>query len=363
MESSNMQQIKKKKPDNRLKVMMKVAENPYSTGVNFHIYKRKRIPSVIEMGAVTDQGWADFRQDLQTEINWNAGNELIISHKMGLPEARCMNIIHLDIGTTVYRNFDGWIVLVYDHDSDNSLLNKLKLSIQHACSNNSVHKIGFLQNTGMRQFISFSKYKPYDHDLIPYMGEQAVQFRDRMLHHLNEENGNGLYLLHGHPGTGKTSFIKSVLSLTKRKAIYMSAAMADKLTSPEMIGLLMDYPDSVLVMEDAETTLMKRAADNSSAVSNLLNMSDGFPADFLNLCIICTFNTELDNIDPALLRKGRLKGMFEFKPLQPSQVKELAEFLYIEVDAKKPMSLAEVCNGGVGRNYFEGKEIGFVNSV
>lgn len=339
-----MPKNKKTEPDVRLIEMIKIAENPYSAGVNYHIYKRHRIPNVNEIGAVTDQGWADFRRELQSEFNWNANDELFISQKMGLPEARCMNIIHLDMGATIYRNFEGWIVLVFDHDSDSSLLKQLKLRIQHACSNNSVHKIGFLQNTGMRQFISFSKYKPYEHDLIPYMGEQAVQFRDRMLHHLNEDNGNGLFLLHGHPGTGKTSFIKSVLSLTKRKAIYMSAAMADKLTSPEMIGLLMDYPDSILVMEDAETTLMKRAADNSSAVSNLLNMSDGFPADFLNLCIICTFNTELDNIDPALLRKGRLKGMFEFKSLKEEQARKIADVLGVSRDIDQPVTIAELCN-------------------
>jgi len=135
--------------------------------------------------------------------------------------------------------------------------------------------------------------------------------------------------------------------------------MTEKLTSPDMIGLLTGYPDSILVIEDAETTLMKRAGDNSSAVSNLLNMSDGFPADFLNLCIICTFNTELENIDPALLRKGRLRGIQEFKLLQPEQVRELSSHINTEIVANKPMSLAEVCNWNCVTNQYFKKEIGF----
>lgn len=67
---------------------------------------------------------------------------------------------------------------------------------------------------------------------------------------------------------------------------------------------------------------MKRDEENSNAVSTLLNLADEFTADFLELAIICTFNTRISEIDPALLRKGRLRGMQEFKKLDKSQVKK-----------------------------------------
>jgi len=355
----------KHKPAIDIKDLMRIVETFYSTGVNFHIYKRKRIPSMIEMGAVTDEGWESFKQELQSDFNWNADDELNITQKLGLPEARCMNYIHLDNGTTVYRNADGWIVLVYDHDCDSELLKEMKFRIKNICNKSSIHEIGFLQITGAHLHVRFCQFKPYENDLVPFMGEPVVEFRNQMLKHLNEENGNGLYLLHGNPGTGKTSFIKSVLSRTRRKAIYLSASMTEKLTSPDMIGLLTGYPDSILVIEDAETTLMKRAGDNSSAVSNLLNMSDGFPADFLNLCIICTFNTELDNIDPALLRKGRLKGMFEFKPLREEQARKIAGVLGVSGNINYPVTIAELCNSQSVSAKYQTRNVGFqtINSI
>jgi len=355
----------KHKPAIDIKDLMRIVETFYSTGVNFHIYKRKRIPSMIEMGSVTDEGWEVFRQELQADFHWNADDELNITQKLGLPEARSMNYIHLHGGATVYRNADGWIVLVYDHDCDSELLKELKYRIKTICNKSTMHEIGFLQITGAHLHVRFCQYKPYENDLVPFMGEPVVEFRNQMLKHLNEENGNGLYLLHGNPGTGKTSFIKSVLSRTRRKAIYLSASMTEKLTSPDMIGLLTGYPDSILVIEDAETTLMKRAGDNSSAVSNLLNMSDGFPADFLNLCIICTFNTELDNIDPALLRKGRLKGMFEFKPLREEQARKIAGVLGVSGNINYPVTIAELCNSQSVSAKYQTRNVGFqtINSI
>ncbi|MEX2410176.1 MAG: AAA family ATPase, partial [Candidatus Paceibacterota bacterium] len=137
---------------------------------------------------------------------------------------------------------------------------------------------------------------------------------------------------------------------------------ADQLASPDLIGVLMDHPGSVLIIEDAETVLMKRQADNSNAVSNLLNLTDGFPADFLKLNIICTFNTKLDDIDPALLREGRLKGIHEFTKLNINQVQSLAHHLEKEIEITQSMTLAEVCNAGSLQRKLAVNGIGFSNN-
>ena len=121
----------------------------------------------------------------------------------------------------------------------------------------------------------------------------------------------------------------------------------------------MEYPDSILVIEDAETVIMERKADNSSAVSNLLNLTDGFLADFLNLKIICTFNTELNNIDEALLRDGRLKGMHEFTKINPERAKQIAAQLDRDIQPDKPMTLAEICASESQSVEYKAKEIGF----
>jgi len=107
--------------------------------------------------------------------------------------------------------------------------------------------------------------------------------------------------------------------------------------------------------------LMKRQPDNAGAVSTILNLTDGFPADFLDLTIICTFNTGLSEIDPALLRKGRLKGMQEFKKLPPENIRHMAEELDLDLEREinEPMTVAEVWNAGSQEFGLKANGIGF----
>ena len=79
-----------------------------------------------------------------------------------------------------------------------------------------------------------------------------------------------------------------------------------------------------MILEDAERLLMERAADNRDALSNLLNLADGFLGDALQLHIIATVNCPLDRIDPALLRPGRLLAAYAFERLTAAQAKTLA---------------------------------------
>jgi len=46
--------------------------------------------------------------------------------------------------------------------------------------------------------------------------------------------------------------------------------------------------------------------------------------DILNLKVICTLNSELQSLDEALLRKGRLKGKCFFGNLDESKANALA---------------------------------------
>jgi hypothetical protein len=48
-------------------------------------------------------------------------------------------------------------------------------------------------------------------------------------------------------------------------------------------------------------------------------MTDGLMADALQITIIFTFNCNVEEIDPALLRPGRLKMRASFERLTPEQ--------------------------------------------
>ncbi|CAF5125687.1 unnamed protein product, partial [Rotaria sp. Silwood1] len=71
----------------------------------------------------------------------------------------------------------------------------------------------------------------------------------------------------------------------------------------------MRYPNSILIVEDAENIIRDRTQDTfapNQAVANLLNLSDGLLGDAMHQQIICTFNCDVRSIDAALLRDGRL---------------------------------------------------------
>jgi ATP-dependent 26S proteasome regulatory subunit len=87
---------------------------------------------------------------------------------------------------------------------------------------------------------------------------------------------------------------------------------------------------------------MTRGADNREQVSAILNISDGMLADFLSLQIICTINCSAADIDPALLRPGRLLCHRVFGRLDYPQAARLAERLGRKLPQAPDYSLAEV---------------------
>ena len=151
-------------------------------------------------------------------------------------------------------------------------------------------------------------------------------------------------LLHGLPRTGKTTYLRYLVGCIRKKILFVSPGAAANIMDPEFIELLIDNPNSVLVIEDAENILMDRKISQNASVSNLLNISDGLLADFLNVQLICTFNNSLTLIDSALLRKGRLIAKYEFGKLSIEKSRRLSEVLGYQGSINRPMTIAEISN-------------------
>ena len=148
-----------------------------------------------------------------------------------------------------------------------------------------------------------------------------------------EEDKKGLILLHGIPGSGKTSYIKQLISKgDKRKLVYIPPHLAGSIAAPQFITFVRDKLKScVLIIEDAEQILHSRdGGGDSTAVSNLLNISDGILGEALNILIICTFNIDKSHIDKALTRKGRMVAEYYFGELSLDKSIALVKSLYGE---------------------------------
>jgi chaperone BCS1 len=163
-------------------------------------------------------------------------------------------------------------------------------------------------------------------------------------------------LLHGVPGTGKTTLAKYIASITNRHVVMVSPTRLPGLA----VALNNIYEDDYSservrasylgIMEDIDTdniTAKRDEApdddddDDSSTGNNnagkfslitladLLNAIDGINAPE-NFILVATTN-HLGKLDPALFRKGRFDDVIEIKPLETPEIIRMVKFFF-EVD-------------------------------
>ncbi len=185
-----------------------------------------------------------------------------------------------------------------------------------------------------------------DIDLVFNYGQEFKEVHDIIVKRLNKPNDKGIILLHGEPGTGKTSYIKYLTKLVKDKDIlFIPPSMAEMLSEPSIIPFLMDHRNTVLIIEDAERVISDREGNGSaSGVSNLLNLTDGILGDCLNIQVIATFNMKRERIDQALLRKGRLIAEHKFDKLSIEETNKLLKHLKKDFISDQGMVLADIYN-------------------
>jgi MoxR-like ATPase len=134
------------------------------------------------------------------------------------------------------------------------------------------------------------------------------------------------YLLHGPPGTGKTSLVQSVASKINMNVaiISLSGSMDDE----QFNVVLQDVPrNSILVMEDIDHCVIRDPSsdkDNSSAkitMSGFLNALDGVVAQEGSM-VFMTCN-DITRLQPALLRPGRIDMKMELGYADKTQIMKM----------------------------------------
>jgi hypothetical protein len=200
-------------------------------------------------------------------------------------------------------------------------------------------------------------------DFNIHYNEDFVPIHKTMVKQLNKNDTNGLYLFHGQPGTGKSTYIKYLIHQLKKKVIFISPKMAGQLDNLSMTPFLLENRNSILVIEDAEELITSREEARNSNLSMLLNLTDGLLGESLGIQIIATFNTDVRNIDKALLRKGRLSVIYEFKLLALDRTNALLNKLGHTIEVTHPLSAADIFNFEISNNYEPKlrKAVGFGN--
>lgn len=188
--------------------------------------------------------------------------------------------------------------------------------------------------------------------------DEVVKDIDRIVNDLNSKTPSGrLAVLDGEPGTGKTTCLRGVVAqVPKARFVVIPSHLVAQLADPSFIELFLqdvspgyDEPETerstttVLLVEDADSLLMKRDANNVSQVSTLLNLGDGIVGAALDIRIVCTTNLQDNEMDPAVLRPGRLSRKVHVGKLSAKKAAEVAKRLSgKDVVFDGSMTLAEV---------------------
>jgi hypothetical protein len=185
-----------------------------------------------------------------------------------------------------------------------------------------------------------------------YMPDVVEGF-DYVLSELEKSEPRGrLVLVEGVPGTGKTRMIRALISALSEhsKCILVPPSLLDNLSGPDFTRCLIRNmaPDCpiTLILEDADDCLIAREKNVAAKanLSALLNLSDGILGATMNLRVIATTNQELQAIDRAVLRKGRLLKRISVGFLSPEQATSVHRRLNpnSSVVYTAPTTLAEV---------------------
>lgn len=182
-----------------------------------------------------------------------------------------------------------------------------------------------------------------------HYGTESWEWHESFIAKIRASN-HGLTIFEGPPGTGKTSYLRHLMGVLKEthRFYFIPPATMGVLSNPDFIGFWAEqrrrYADVqfVVILEDSDTALMTRGADNREQVSAILNLSDGMLADFLRLQIICTINCQAADIDQALLRPGRLLCHRVFDRLPHEDAARLATHLGKTLPDHGEYTLAEI---------------------
>lgn len=278
----------------------------------FNLKFKKAVESLENLGFELihfDSQWV--KQSSNEEYEYSE-NTLLFIHKQYPIAAGCYRLSSFNLISTneYFKLYKDKIIEIQNEIEKDFEKN---LSANHS----EVYTIFYDQKSGFG--LQWLDYKPKISNETNFLSSYPQIDHNSIEDFFTEDKCKGkLLLIRGVPGTGKTTYIRYLIKNkipSNKKIILANPKLFQEIENPSFNTFLINnLKNSYIIIEDAEQLLVRREGENSP-ISSLLNLTDGLIGDALDIKIIATFNTKIENIDTALLRKGRLHFEQEFKPL------------------------------------------------
>jgi energy-coupling factor transporter ATP-binding protein EcfA2 len=274
-----------------------------------------------------DASNADFGKDFPYELIYNSQSEKSVIGISLRNDTLTINFLY-DCKNTV---LESWVI-----DMNDTLRKTYGLSRTPTFKVLTKRHSRFTTEEVRTEKVSLDIALNYNNDFL--------EISDKINHAITAKE-SGLILLYGKPGTGKTTYIRNLISEHQdANFIFVQNEFVNNLLDPDFISFLLKQRNSILIIEDAEKVITTRESINeNSVVSTILQLTDGLFSDYLNIKVVCTFNTNLSKIDSALLRKGRMIAMYEFKPLTIKKTNQLLQSMGAE-QSQNELTISDIYN-------------------
>lgn len=138
-------------------------------------------------------------------------------------------------------------------------------------------------------------------------------------------------ILDGQPGTGKSYIIRSLPEVVEAIFVIVAPSLVGQLSGPQAMPPLLQAKKEnlpiVLIMEDADAVLVNRKRGNQTGLAEVLNLGDGLLGQLVDVRIIATTNAEISDMDPAIIRPGRLCRRISTRPFIPQEANKIRQRL------------------------------------
>lgn len=242
-----------------------------------------------------------------------------------------------------------------DREKIVSMAAQLKADLDEFKTNSIVWSFSKKDGDVHTKEIFLERGDPLIKEFYPWLPTDTVQ--DYFKNYL--ESSDSILLLTGVPGTGKTTFIRSMILENDLNA---NLTYDEKLiqTDEFFLDFMDDETMDILIIEDADRLLYDRDENENSILSKILNISDGIVKNVTKKIVFSTNITDIERIDPALIRPGRCYDVLDFRKLTSDEAKSAVAMKNLDREiANRDYTLAELFSTNKRNQRFKSRKFGF----